>query len=127
MGSRAARLFHETMADLVNLLRDRPPPAKLRPRLEALWQARTTDFVALGRRREALDASKRAAVDAELAAGLARLPRETFAAFTAAVDHYRPLDSALANRLAEFNTITQYANFALLRAQRPIEADRLGV
>ena len=33
----------------------------------------------------------------------------------------------LANEIAQFNVITQYANFELLKKQLPEEAERLGI
>jgi hypothetical protein len=44
-----------------------------------------------------------------------------------AVNHYRNEDNDFANTLAEFNTLTQYADFDLLKKQKPDEATRLGI
>lgn len=41
--------------------------------------------------------------------------------------HYVSLDYQFASEIASFNTITQYADFGLLKLQNPAEAERLGI
>jgi hypothetical protein len=41
--------------------------------------------------------------------------------------HYVSLDYQFASEIASFNTITQYADFGLLKLQNPAEAKRLGI
>jgi hypothetical protein len=82
--------------------------------------------VSLGRRREALGTADRATVDARITAALARLPAETYDAYQLAFTDYGS-DLEVANLIAAFNILGQYANFDLLREQAPEEAERLGI
>lgn len=115
------------MSEIIRLVESRPAPAELKPQLVEIRDNTITRLVALGKQKEVLDPSQKAAVDLDINAQFRQLPRADFQAFSQAVTHYRALDNDLANLLAEFNTITQYADFALLRNQKPAEANRLGI
>ena len=83
-------------------------------------------MVALGRRREALGTADRATVDGRITAALDRLPAATYEAYQEAFTYYGS-DLEVANLIAAFNILGQYANFDLLREQAPEEAERLGL
>jgi hypothetical protein len=65
-------------------------------------------------------------VDARITAALGSLPTATYDAYQQAYTDYSG-DLEVANLIASFNILGQYANFDLLREQAPDEAARLGV
>ena len=113
LGDEIGRIYVAGYGEVVTLLAD-------------LKDSYIEQMVALGHRREALDAAERATVDARISSALFDVPDETFAAYQQAATDYAA-DTDVANLIADFNVIGQYANFDLLREQLPEEAARLGI
>jgi hypothetical protein len=111
---------------LVALLADRPDAASAAAAVSALKEQYVQQLVALGHQREALGTADRATVDARITAALNALPPATYDAYQQAFTDYGS-DLEVANLIASFNILGQYANFDLLREQAPEEAARLGV
>jgi hypothetical protein len=126
VGDEIAALYTRAYVDVAAVLADRPEPAAAVGVLSDLKESYVGQMVALGHRREALDAAGRAEVDARISSALMSLPSETFDAYSAAAADYAS-DPEAAALIADFNIIGQYANFDLLREQEPEEAARLGV
>lgn len=126
LGDQISDLYLASYDDLIALLADRPDAETAAAELATLKEQYVQALVALGHRREALDAAGRAAVDARIAAALNRLPTATYDAYQEAYTYYSP-DFEVANLISSFNIIGQYANFDLLRQQAPDEAARLGI
>jgi len=126
LGDQIGDLYLAAYDDLIVLLSGRPDAAAAATDLAALKEQYVQDFVALGRAREALGAADRASVDARITATLDRLPTATYEAYQQAYTDYSS-DPEVAQLIAAFNIIGQYANFDLLRQQAPDEAERLGV
>jgi hypothetical protein len=127
LGEQIVVVYDEGMEEVVALMADRPDVATLQPQVEKLKEESVQKLVELGKQREALDDSDRAAVDAVILEGLSTLPPELFEQFTEDHAYYLGQDVELGNLIASFNTITQYASFDLLRSQEPDEAERLGI
>jgi hypothetical protein len=126
LGDQIGTLYLAAYDDLVALLADRPDAATAAGELAALKEQYIQEMVALGRRREALNPADRAAVDARITAALGSLPAATYDAYQQAFTYYGS-DPEVANLIAAFNILGQYANFDLLREQAPEEAERLGI
>jgi len=126
LGDQIGEVYLAAYDDLIALLADRPEAATIAADLAALKERYIQEFVALGREREALGAADRASVDARITAALDRLPPATYEAYQQAYADYSG-DLEVANLIAAFNIIGQYANFDLLRQQAPDEAERLGL
>ncbi|MFH1331039.1 MAG: hypothetical protein ABIJ48_10365 [Actinomycetota bacterium] len=126
LGDQIGEVYLAAYDDLIALLADRPAAADLAADLADLKEKYVQEMVGLGRQREALPAAGRAAVDARITAALDRLPRATYEAYQQAYSDYSG-ETEVANLIAAFNIIGQYANFDLLRQQAPDEAERLGV
>jgi hypothetical protein len=126
LGDEIGVLYLAAYDDLITLLADRPAPADAAAALASLKEPYVQQMVALGHRREALDDAGRAAVDARITAALGGLPTATYDAYQQAYTDYGS-DLEVANLIASFNILGQYANFDLLREQAPDEAARLGV
>jgi hypothetical protein len=128
----ASELYEATArmrAEVDTLLRANvdTPADVLGPLVAGLKERYITEFVAIGWRREALDAAGRAAFDSAFLRLLAANPQpdlEPYNVLTRRLDAER---SPVAREVASLNILTQYAFFDLLRRQEPAEADRLGV
>lgn len=126
LGNQIGDLYLAAYDDLIALLADRPAPVDAAEPLALLKEQYVQQMVALGRQREALDAAGRAEVDARITAALGSLPTATYDAYQQAYADYSG-DLEVANLIASFNILGQYANFDLLREQAPDEATRLGI
>jgi len=126
LGDQIGDLYLTAFDDVVALLADRPDAATAAAELATLKEQYVQEMVALGHQREALDAAGRSAVDARITAALSAVPPATYDAYQQAHADYGE-DLEVANLIASFNIIGQYANFDLLRQQDPDEAVRLGI
>jgi hypothetical protein len=127
LGKRAGALYHEAMAEISKLLGSKPDISLIRQPIYDLKERIINELVSLGKTREARDAQRRQKIDAMISNALMSVNMSHFQAFQDAVTFYRPKDNDLANTIAKFNIITQYANFDLLKKQEPKEAERLGI
>ena len=128
VGEQIASVFRSAMQDLRTLVASQPEPAALRPQLDALKEATIQQLLPLGRQLQAADEAERSRANSTVMSAFRELDREVGMDWlNEALSHYRPLDNDLANEIASFNTITQYAFFDLLCRQNAEEAQRLGV
>ncbi len=126
LGQKTASSYLETLKQVVAMLNDRLPAEELRAMLTDLKNWTIELMVGLGREREALSPEARAEVDRVIRIGISRVPPDLFSQYQEGQAHYRG-DSELFRLIADFNIITQYANFDLLKKQAPAEAARLGI
>ena len=126
LGDQIGDLYMAAYDDVIALLTDRPDAATAAAELGALKEQYIQQFVAFGHQREALGEADRATVDAHITLAISRLPDDTYDAYRLAWTDYGS-DAEVAELIAGFNIIGQYANFDLLREQAPEEAARLGV
>ena len=127
LGDTIGGLYCEGVQGLAELLEAHPDAEALAPEVDALKARLIERLVALGHQRQALSAEDRQAVDMATGFALRRVDMGAFQAMGDACERFRASHNALANTLASFNVIHQYAAFELLAAQLPDEAARLGV
>jgi hypothetical protein len=119
--------YYSAYGDLAALVAGNPPAAELKPLVAELKNRYIGIFVELGSYYEAMDATARSTVDARVGVGFGNLNMDYFNAVSQAITYYRAEDSELADMMVDFNIITQYAFYDLLRRQDPEEAVRLGI
>lgn len=127
LGQAIGTVYVEAMNDVVAAMEGRPPAAEVEPEIAEIQESAVSRLVELGRAREALPPADRATVDAKVRSAVRGLPSETFTAYAEGQNHYLASDRELADLIASFNVLTQYANFDLLKKQEPKEAERLGI
>jgi hypothetical protein len=128
IGEEIGAVYVRCLEDVTAAMEGLPPAAELEPEVVELRDACIDDLVELGRQREGLEGSANATVNAEVGSAMRRVPSELFQAFSDRQFHYQTSgDRDLANLIADFNVITQYADFELLKKQSPKEAERLGI
>lgn len=126
LGQKIGSSYVETLKQVVAMLNDKPPATDARAMLTDMKNWTIELMVGLGREREALPAADRARVDQVLSNRIAGVPADLFKEYQAGQMHYQD-DRELFQLIADFNIITQYANFELLKKQLPEEARRLGI
>jgi len=119
--------YYSAYGDLAALVAGNPPAAELKPLVAELKNRYIGIFVELGSYYEAMDATARSTVDARVGVGFGNLNMDYFNAVSQAITSYRAEDGELADMMVDFNIITQYAFYDLLRRQDPEEAARLGI
>ena len=126
LGEKIGSSYIETLKQIVAMLNDKPPAADAKAMLTDMKNWTIELMVDLGREREALPETDRATVDRILSSRIAGVPSDLFKEYQAGQMHYKD-DRELFRLIADFNIITQYANFELLKKQLPEEAKRLGI
>ena len=126
LGKKIGSSYIETLKQIVAILKDKPAAADARAMLSDMKAWTIELMVGLGREREALSIAERAEVDRVLGSRIAAVPSDLFKDYQAGQSFYQG-DREIFNLIADFNIITQYANFDLLKKQLPEEARRLGI
>jgi hypothetical protein len=127
LGKAVADNYLEALKKVNELTKDRPDPKDLTPKVEALKEETIKKMVELGKKVEALDAAGKKKAEAKVAMAFSSIPMDVFKPFSEAQQFYMQKDPKLGNLIKDFNIITQYAFFDLLKKQDPKEAERLGV
>jgi predicted small lipoprotein YifL len=126
LGQKIGSSYIETLKQVVAMLNDRPAAADAKSMLSDMKNWTIELMVNLGKEREALGVADRVRVDQVLSNRIAAVPADLFKDYQAGQMHYRD-DRELFQLIADFNIITQYANYDLLKKQLPAEAQRLGI
>lgn len=126
LGQKIGSSYLETLKQVAAMVNDRLPAEELKAMLKEMKAGTIDIMVGLGREREALPPAGRAEADRVLSNRISGVPSDLFAQVQAGQAYYKD-DSELFNLIADFNIITQYANFDLLKKQLPEEAKRLGI
>lgn len=126
LGEKIGSSYVETLKQVVAMLNDKPPAADAKAMLADMKNWTIELMVGLGREREALPPAGRAKADMVLGNRIAAVPADLFKEYQAGQLFYQG-DRELFQLIADFNIITQYANFDLLKKQLPEEANRLGI
>lgn len=126
LGQKIGSSYVETLKQVVAMLNDRLPAEDVKAMLKEMKAGTIDIMVGLGREREALSSADRAAVDRILSNRISGIPMDLFKEYQDGQAFYKG-DSELFNLIADFNIISQYANFDLLKKQLPEEAKRLGI
>jgi hypothetical protein len=127
LGKAIADNYLEALKKVNELTKDRPDPKDLTPKVEALKEGTIKKMVELGKKVEALDAAGKKKAEAKVAMAFSSTPMDVFKPFSEAQQFYAQKDPNLGNLIKDFNIITQYAFFDLLKKQAPKEAERLGI
>ena len=126
LGKKIGSSYIETLKQIVAMLNDKLPAADAKAMLSDMKNWTIELMVGLGKEREALPATDRATVDRVLSSRITGVSPDLFKEYQAGQAYYKD-DKELFNLIADFNIITQYANFDLLKKQLPEEAKRLGI
>ena len=118
---RTAEIYQETLAEVTKILEEKPSPDQLRPKLRELKDSAVAQLIVIGSAREAMSDADKKAFEQEASRLVRNTSMSLFQRYTTAQKHYISLDPTLYNSISEFNIITQYANFDLLRTQKPKE------
>jgi ABC-type glycerol-3-phosphate transport system substrate-binding protein len=118
----------EAMQKLDSVLAERPDPASVQTQVEQLKEEYIQKLVALGRQVAALDLGEKATMQAELlSAAMDAGEEDWYVSYSEIYTDYAGSDIEFGNLVADFNILTQYADFDLLKQQAPEEAARLGI
>ena len=126
LGQKIGSSYLETLKQVVGMLNDKPAADDVKAMLTDMKSWTIDLMVDLGKERETMSVEDRATVDRVLSNRIASVPADLFKEYQDVQTFYKG-DSELFNLIADFNIITQYANFDLLKKQLPEEAKRLGI
>lgn len=127
LGEKIMDQYANALTELAELLKDTPEAAAAGPNVDVLKEKYIQEFVLLGKAKEELEEADRSKVDLALRMGMQSIySKPAYTNYTDAINPYLK-DAAFYQKLAEFNIITQYADFDLLKEQVPEEAQRLGI
>jgi|WetSurMetagenome_2_1015567.scaffolds.fasta_scaffold192664_2 hypothetical protein len=127
LGKAIVDNYYDSLKKLTGLMKDQPEPADLTPKVDALKEETIKKMVELGQKVAKLDEAGKKKVDAKVSMGLSNTPMDVFKAFSEGQQFYAKKDAKLGKTIKDFNIITQYALFDLLKKQEPKEAERLGI
>lgn len=125
IGGNIAKKYTEAIAIVVDILKPLPEAGLVKQQLTLVKEDFIKQMYVLGLQREALDAGVRSSVDRFVQNGISSIPLDLYETYQEISRHY--MNSEIASLIADFNIITQYANFDLLKQQSPEEAKRLGI
>ena len=127
LGEKINESYSNALTELVELLKETPDAAEAGPKIEVLKEKYIQEFVALGKAREEMDEAEKSKVDLTIRIGLQNIYSDpVYTNYAEVINNYLT-DSDTYKKLTDFNIITQYANFELLKQQEPEEAQRLGI
>jgi hypothetical protein len=127
LGKAIADNYLTALKKVNELMKDRPEPADLSPKVEALKEETIKQMVEVGHKVAKLDDAGKKKVDAKVSMALGNTPGDVFKAFSEGQMFYQKKDPNLGKNIKDFNIITQYGLFDLLKKQAPKEAERLGI
>lgn len=127
LGQRIGGLYLKAMRNVMQLVESRPDVQELKPKVSELKENTIQELIKLGEIRKSMDTSQKAIVNMDITSEMRKMDKNDFQVFSDVINHYRSLDNDLANLIADFNIITQYADFELLKKQNPKEFKRLGL
>jgi hypothetical protein len=128
LAKEIADLYKSSLTTLSKIIKGNPEPEEIKKDVEKIKEDTIIKMVELGRIREEFDESKKQETNRELMNQLWSVEEtEGYEDYLNSINHYNNVDSDLAYELVQFNIITQYAQFELLKKQAPSEAERLGI
>lgn len=127
LGEAIADIYVQAIVDLSELIKDLPPTADVKPKIADLKEEYVQQLVAFGKKREFMEDADRSTVDLNIRVGIREVYNQpAYSTYGEAVTHYFD-DKELHTLLLDYNILTQYASFDLLKEQAPAEAERLGI
>ncbi len=128
IGDKIGDTYISVMKELSKIIEDTPSPEDIKAEVEKLKEDTIKTLVELGKAREKLSESEKAIVNMNLMSKMTDISTmPEYEIYQEAVQHYNTVDFDFSSLLTEFNIITQYAQFELLKKQAPEEAERLGI
>lgn len=128
LGAAIGTLYIKAMEEVTALIKDKPDPADIKGPLLTLKEKYIGHFIKFGKKRNALPESDHGAVDSAIRSQMAKLMHVPwYKTYNDAQMYYHKIDPELRKLILDFNIITQYADFKLLKKQAPEEARRLGI
>ncbi len=128
LGQAIGATWLESIEALVSLLEAKPEISAVKADVEQLKEDYIQELVAFGRQREILDTAGKAMVDLEVISAQGEaLEAPWYATYTDLTSYYLAKEAEFGYTIQDFNILTQYAFFELLKAQEPEEAVRLGI
>jgi hypothetical protein len=127
LGKEISGNYLEALKKLNDLTKAKPEPADLAPKVATLREETIKKMVELGNKVAKLDDAGKKKVESKVAMAFSSTPMDVFKPFSEAQQFYGAKDANLGNNIKDFNIITQYAFFDLLKKQAPKEAERLGI
>ena len=127
LGKAIADNYLEALKRANELMKDKPEPKDLTPKVEALKEETIKKMVAFGQKVAALDEAGKKKAEAKVAMAFSATPMDVFKPFSEGQQFYTKKDPNLGKLIKDFDIITQYAFFDLLKKQDPKEAKRLGI
>jgi hypothetical protein len=127
LGKTIFNNYLEALKKLNEMTKARPEPADLTPKVNALKEETIKKMVDLGNKVAKLNDAGKKQVEAKVAMAFGSTPQDLFKPFSEAQQFYSAKDANLGKTIKDFNIITQYAFFDLLKKQAPAEAERLGI
>jgi hypothetical protein len=116
------------MKKLSRIIENTPSPEQIKDEVVKLKEDTISTMVDLGKAREKLSESQKSIVNMNLISKMGSVSSmPEYEVYQNAVQHYNTVDSEFSSLLSEFNIITQYSQFELLKKQAPDEAKRLGI
>jgi hypothetical protein len=128
LGQAIGATWLESMSKLVSLLETKPEMGAVKGDVEQLKEDYIQKLVAYGKQRETLDTAGKAAIDLEVMSAQGEaLEAPWYATYTDLTSYYLAKDAEFGYTIQDFNILTQYSFFELLKTQEPEEAARLGI
>jgi hypothetical protein len=127
LGNRIADEYVEMYYDLDELLSRELDTEQLWPELTDLKEEYISRFLEMGAVHEEMSDQEKAVVSSTTWSRFNRMDTKVLNSVNDAIIRYRQLDNDLANEISDFNILTQYTFWDLLREQEPEEAARLGI
>jgi len=127
LGQKIGDLYVQALSGVNELLKDKPAISEVMPEVKEMKETYVRKLVDLGKKREKLDSSGKAAADSQIRLKVnAVYNKPWYSTYNQIQQHYFQ-DRNFHKLVLSFNTIGQYANFDLLKKQEPEEATRLGI
>lgn len=127
LGKAIVNNYLEALKKVNELMKARPEAADLSPKVEALKEETIKKMVEVGQKVAKLNEAGKKKVDAKVSMAFGSTPQDLFKAVSEGQQFYAKKDANLGKTIKDFNIITQYALFDLLKKQEPKEAERLGI
>ncbi len=127
LGDAIGDAYLKCMKDTVALGETGKSAAEIKDDLGKLRAGCIDTMVAFGKLRAALNEADGSTADSALMKKMSSSDRDAFKKFADASKRLQKEDRKVGNDFVNMNTLTQYANYELLKKQLPKEAKRLGI
>ncbi len=121
-------VYEDGFVKLAEITKGNPEASKIKDAVKKLKEETILKMVEIGKKRELLTDLEKKEINSKLWKSMRKLGSSAhYKSMMAAHKFYMKKDMGVANDIAAFNIITQYASFELIKKQNPVEAKRLGI